>query len=219
MKPKYSVLLCNQPYVKYKDKISDWLYSGIKVFWFGTAEECDLLKEKYAAFTNRFFLQVYAVECKISGVVIDGDDKESIVANLEKICPRFNAAQYLVEHCCADEHIIVQASAGTGKTTVMIDRIMFLMHTVPDLEMSDIYMITFTNDATNQMNMKLQDMLMTRFHLTGNMRYFRWVEQQSQMNISTIHSFAYSLLKEYGIGESLREICLLKTLNMSVKNS
>ena len=211
MKPKYSVLLCNQPYVKYKDKISDWLYSGIKVFWFGTAEECDLLKEKYAAFTNRFFLQVYAVECKISGVVIDGDDKESIVANLEKICPRFNAAQYLVEHCCADEHIIVQASAGTGKTTVMIDRIMFLIHTVPDLEMSDIYMITFTNDATNQMNMKLQDMLMTRFHLTGNMRYFRWVEQQSQMNISTIHSFAYSLLKEYGIGESF-------TRNLSIKN-
>jgi ATP-dependent exoDNAse (exonuclease V) beta subunit len=54
-------------------------------------------------------------------------------------------------------------------------------------------------------------MLLKRFHLTGDMRYFRWVEEQSQMNISTIHSFAYSMLKEYGIGQSF-------TRNLSIRN-
>lgn len=47
------------------------------------------------------------------------------------------------------------------KAKVMIDRIMFLMHTVEDLHMSDIYMITFTNDATNEMNKRLHETLMT----------------------------------------------------------
>ncbi len=51
---------------------------------------------------------------------------------------------------------MVKASAGTGKTTVMIDRILYLMHMVPDLDMSEIFMITFTNEATNQMNDRLQ---------------------------------------------------------------
>lgn len=211
MEPKYSILLCNQSYTKYEQKISEWLHSGIKVFWFGAADESNLLKEKYSAFAKRFFLQAYAVEVNNEGIIIDGNDQQKLIQVLEKKCPMFNAAQYQVEHCQADEHIVVQASAGTGKTTVMIDRIMFLMHMVPDLEMADLYMITFTNDATNQMNMRLQNMLMDRFHLTGNIRYFQWMEQQSQMNISTIHSFAYSMLKEYGIGQSF-------TRNLSIRN-
>ena len=90
---------------------------------------------------------------------MDGADNEGILSILAKKCPKFNIAQYKVEHCKEDEHIVVQASAGTGKTKVMVDRIMYLMHTVPDLHMSDIYMITFTNDATNHMNQRLQDAL------------------------------------------------------------
>lgn len=217
MEPKYSILLCNQLYAKYENRISEWLHSGIKVFWFGTAEESDYLKEKYSAFAKRFFLQTYAVAFEEPGIIVDGNDEKRLIPVLEKECPMFNAVQYLIEHCRADEHIVVQASAGTGKTTVMIDRIMFLMHTVPDLEMSDIYMITFTNDAADQMNTRLQDMLMDRFHLTGNIRYFRWVEQQSQMNISTIHSFAYSMLKEYGIGQSFTRNLTIRSLKYERK--
>ena len=202
MEPKYSILLCNQSFAEYKNRISEWLHSGIKVFWFGSRNEVEELKSQHADFAKELLLQAYAVDFHQSCVITDGNDRANTLSLLEKACPMFNAAQYRVEHCQADEHIVVQASAGTGKTTVMIDRIMFLMHTVPDLQMSDIFMITFTNDATNQMNLRLQEMLMKRFHLTGNLRYFRWVEEQSQMNISTIHSFAYSMLKEYGIGQS-----------------
>ena len=127
MEPKYSILFCNQSYGKYKNKISEWLHSGIKVFWFGTAEEANELKEKHSEFVKRFFLQVYETDIKNAGIIVDGIDNKNLIFVLEKACPAFNAAQYLVEHCKADEHIVVQASAGTGKTTVMIDRIMFLM--------------------------------------------------------------------------------------------
>jgi ATP-dependent exoDNAse (exonuclease V) beta subunit len=61
------------------------------------------------------------------------------------------------------------------------------------------------------MNQRLQDALMTRYTLTVNQHYLRWVEEQSQMNVSTIHSFAYYMLKEYGIGESF-------TKNLSIRS-
>lgn len=211
MEPQYSVLFCNQSMERYEEKIDCWIHSGIKIIWFGTSEDVEKLKNTYPEFAKEFLLQAYVINISDQSMIIDGQDRERFLEKIEKECPLFNVAQYKVEHCGKEEHIVVQASAGTGKTKVMVDRIMYLMHTVPDLHMSDIYMITFTNDATNQMNQRLQDVLMTRFRLTGNLRYFRWVEEQSQMNISTIHSFAYSMLKEYGIGQSF-------TRNLSIRN-
>jgi len=211
MDPKYSVLLCNKSLKNYIVSVDDWLHSGIKIIWFGNKEDCSALKETYPEFSKEMILLTYEVEFFDEAIIIDGDDKLGFISVLEEKCPAFNAAQYCVEHCLESDHIVVQASAGTGKTKVMIDRIMFLMHTVPGLEMSEIYMITFTNDATDQMNQKLQEALLTRFHLTGQMRYFRWVEQQSQMSINTIHSFAYAMLKEYGIGQSF-------TRNLAIHN-
>lgn len=212
MNPKYSVLLCNYPLSEYRDAIEKWLRFGIKVVWFGTDEEAKELKSTYPEFAKELLLQVYSGDFDCKKIIVDGNDAEQFLDSyIKNICPQFNVAQYLVEHCHPLEHIVVQASAGTGKTKVMVDRIMFLLHTVEDLRMSDIYMMTFTNDATNQMNQRLQDMLMMRFRLTGQMRYFRWVEEQSQIHISTIHSFAHSMLKEYGIGQSF-------TRNLSIRN-
>lgn len=213
MEPKYSILLCNQVLAEYEDKIEYWLSCGIKVLWFAKNQtEIDILKNKFGPFAKAFLMLAYMTTLEDEFVVVDGDDKESFVERrLAEDCPLFNSAQYLVEHCKASEHIIVQASAGTGKTTVMIDRIMYLMHTNPDLHMSEIHMITFTNDAADQMNRRLQDTLMLRYKLTRQQKYLRWVEEQSQMNISTIHSFAYLMLKEYGIGESF-------TKNLSIRS-
>ncbi len=204
MEPLYSILLCNQDYSGYKEKIRIWLGQGIKVLWF-TQNENELveLKSEYQAFSKALMLQCYLISFPESVCIIDGDDQNKFVTTrLEKECPLFNSAQYSVEHCKYDEHIVVQASAGTGKTTVMIDRILFLLHTQPSLHLPEVYMVTFTNDATDQMNKRLQDALLTRYELTRDKKYLRWLEEQSQMNISTIHSFAYKMLKEYGIGES-----------------
>ena len=212
MSPKYSILLINQSIDEYENLIAEWLKSGIKVFWFGTEEETKLLKEEYIPFAEVFLLQVFSInDMSISGVVVDGEDADDLTGKLVKIRPEFNEAQYKVEHCRADANIVVQASAGTGKTTVMVDRIMYLIHTVPGLHLYDIYMITFTNDATNQMNVRLQNQLMTRYRLTHQQKYLRWLEEQSQMNISTIHSFAFDMLREFGVAESF-------TKNLAIRN-
>ena len=212
MEPKYSILFCNKRIDEYHEKIDEWLHKGIKVIWFGKTGDVKRLREEYKPFAKAFILLAYEISTQEEAVIVDGMNAGAFIERvIEKSCKDFNSAQYLVEHCEDDKHIIVHASAGTGKTTVMIDRILYLMHTIPNLHMYEIFMITFTNFATDQMNKRLQEVLMRRYELTGEKRYLRWLEEQSQMNISTIHSFAYYMLKEYGIGESF-------TKNLSIRS-
>lgn len=211
MDPKYSILLSNHNLEKYKESIDRWLRCGVKVLWFGNDADTAVLKDKYKEFSKALLLQCYMVEEGTPFIVVDGYDPDNMIESVARQCGNFNKAQYDVEHCNTSDHIVVKASAGTGKTTVMIDRIMYLLHMIPDLMMSDIFMITFTNDAASQMDVRLQDALMTRYELTGQKRYLQWVEQQSQMNISTIHSFAYSLLKEMGINQSFTRDLSIRT--------
>ena len=210
MEPKHSILYFKQQLIHHKQEICRFLNSGMKVFWFGSAEDAAELKQEFRKFSQDFFLQVYEIQEIPSGellpgkIIVDGEgiqeneEEIQILDWLEKEVPAFNVAQYKVEHCKADANIVVKASAGTGKTTVMIDRILYLMHRIPDLKMSDIYMITFTNEATNQMNDRLQEMLLKKYALTKNKRYLSWLEQQSQMHISTIDSLAYDLFRRFG---------------------
>lgn len=137
---------------------------------------------------------------------------------LEENVPAFNVAQYRVEHSGFGANIVVKASAGTGKTTVMVDRILYLMHMVPDLKMSEIYMITFTNEVTNQMNDRLQEMLLKKYSLTKNKKYLTWLEQQSQMHISTIDSLAYDLFRRFGTGVGFGRDLGIQPLERERKN-
>lgn len=211
MKPKYSILLSNLLLSKYKLKIMDWLSFGIKVIWFGTIADIAWLKETYPLFAKELLLLPYVADFQDEKIIIDGHDPDDFLSVLEEKCPLFNVAQYRVEHCDPKAHIVVEASAGTGKTKVMVDRILYLMHTVPNLNMGEISMITFTRDAAGQMNQRLQSALVRRYELTKQQKYLRWLEQQSQMNISTIHSFALAMLKEYGIGSSFTNALAIRS--------
>lgn len=210
MEPKYSILYVRGNLIKEKQRIEKYLKEGIKVFWFGSCSEVGELQSSFNSFCSAFFLQTFDIsdfrelEQYTEVSIVDGADIDAGFSKLfdflEENIPSFNAAQYRVEHCKAETNIVVKASAGTGKTTVMIDRILYLMHTIPNLSMSEIYMITFTNEAANQMNDRLQEMLLKKYALTQNKRYLNWLEQQSQMHISTIDSLAYELFKRFGTG-------------------
>lgn len=208
VKPQYSILYFKENFLQHREEVGRFLREGKKVFWFGSQEEASQLKKMYEPFSKAFFLQAFSIT-NVEGEqdfdtvsIIDGvgiaQEQKQLVDWLEEKIPVFNAAQYRVEHAGIDSNIVVKASAGTGKTTVMVDRILYLMHTVPDLNMSEIYMITFTNEATNQMNNRLQEMLLKKYALTGNQKYLSWLEQQSQMHISTIDSLAYDLFRRFG---------------------
>ena len=132
--------------------------------------------------------------------------------------PSFNMAQYKVEHASTNHKaLIVKASAGTGKTKVMIDRIMFLLLTQPDLQLKDICMVTFTNDAANQMMERLQKRLCEYYSCTHDSKYIEMMEQLPSMNISTIDSLFKALLQKNGFALGYNKDTKIKNFTMERK--
>lgn len=152
-------------------------------------------------FISNKFLQIYSTSIKINHKNIAINDGENIdkVEEISKYIDDFNFEQYKVEHQPKDSNISIEAGAGTGKTTVMIDRIMYLLHTDEGLNLDEITMITFTREATQNMRHKLQEKLLIKYKLTKQERYLEYIEQESKMNIQTIHSFAKYMISRIGI--------------------
>lgn len=113
----------------------------------------------------------------------------------------FNIEQYKVEHSDLKKNIIVRAGAGTGKTFTMISRIAFICH-MQSCAMKDmanrIVMITFTDDAANQMEDKIKQHFNNYYLLTGDTDCLAFINQVEGMQISTIHSYAKKIISQLG---------------------
>ena len=60
-----------------------------------------------------------------------------------------------------DKNVLVSASAGSGKTTVLIERLM--RHILDDqITLSSILAMTYTDAAANQMKTRLENQLQSR---------------------------------------------------------
>jgi ATP-dependent helicase/nuclease subunit A len=59
-----------------------------------------------------------------------------------------------------DHNLVVTAGAGTGKTTLLVDRLIHLLLRNPDpLKITEIVALTFTNKAANEMKLRLRERL------------------------------------------------------------
>ncbi|MEN8208511.1 MAG: UvrD-helicase domain-containing protein [Candidatus Fermentibacteria bacterium] len=91
-----------------------------------------------------------------------------------------------------DRNVFVQASAGTGKTTLMVDRVVELVKRGIPLER--IAVVTFTRPAAAELRMRIRN------RLTGekdNGKCLDALKTVSVSWISTIHRFASRILREY----------------------
>lgn len=77
-------------------------------------------------------------------------------------------------------HIVVVAGAGSGKTTVLTERIRNLIE-VKGVDPAEMFAITFTNLAADEMRERLKD-----------------VKGIDDLFIGTIHSFANAILHQFG---------------------
>lgn len=126
------------------------------------------------------------------------DERQKILLKELAAKTAFNFQQYEIEHAPGYGNILVSAGAGTGKTYSMVSRIAFLCNRSADAIVnivSDIAMITFTNDAAKNMKNRLKKMFMNYFVLTSNQKYMHLIEDMGQVQISTIHKFAIFFLK------------------------
>jgi ATP-dependent helicase/nuclease subunit A len=103
--------------------------------------------------------------------------------------PRFNVA--------------LEASAGTGKTRVLVDRYVNLLRA--GVDPSNILAITFTRKAAAEMRERILSTLRAAAE-RGEMPSARWRElrdRTADINISTIDAFCLSLLREFPLEADL----------------
>lgn len=165
-----------------------------------------------------FNVEVYCVsnlsDITTSSIVVEeGCFNQTEAAVIEKISDVtiFNFQQYLVEHADVHKNTLVEAGAGTGKTFSMVSRIAYLCNKKNNAVANiadEVAMVTFTNDAANNMKVRLKQMFINYFVLTGNARYLKFIEDVDRSHISTIHSFALDILRGevlyLGLGTNFR---------------
>ena len=96
-----------------------------------------------------------------------------------------------------DRNIVVTAGAGTGKTTLLVNRLLhLLLHRADPLAIGDIVALTFTNKAADEMKLRLR----TRLNdLPTNDLAVKALRELEKSQIGTIHSFAAHLLRLHPI--------------------
>jgi ATP-dependent helicase/nuclease subunit A len=126
-----------------------------------------------------------------------------------------------------DRNVVVTAGAGTGKTRLLVSRLVNLLMRDPETELTRIVALTFTNKAANEMKLRLRErleeylavrldaeplnstrgealeevrVLIGRYHLSKEQldrRALDALRQVERSQIGTIHSFAATLLRLY----------------------
>lgn len=150
-----------------------------------------------------------------TGWVVDGDPGALARPGVDETLARadetgaLNLGQYRVVHTPAEADVQVTAGAGTGKTETMVERLVFLLSVgagragadgrPTDLDPADIALITFTNDAAREIRARLSRTLTLRRRLAPSaVQPLSWLLGVGSMQISTIHSFAKSLVQRHG---------------------
>ena len=113
--------------------------------------------------------------------------------------PTWNKQQ-LAAITTKEKNILVSASAGSGKTTVLVARLMDLV-LKDHIAIDEILAMTFTEAAANEMKKRLAKELQTAWQDSKDEAEKKFLSRQlsslSNAYISTIHSFCLSIIQKY----------------------
>ncbi|HLJ74779.1 MAG TPA: UvrD-helicase domain-containing protein, partial [Thermoanaerobaculia bacterium] len=102
-------------------------------------------------------------------------------------------------HNSLDESLLVEASAGTGKTTELVARIVRVLQTGSG-QIENIVAVTFTHKAAGELKIRLrQELDRARCQITGSVERKNLedaLERLEEASIGTIHSFCAQILRE-----------------------
>ena len=95
--------------------------------------------------------------------------------------------------------LLVSAAAGSGKTKVLVDRLMsYLLDPVSPANIDDFLIITYTKAAAAELRGKIAAKLTERMaQMPENRHLQRQFQRLYLTQISTVHAFCSVILKEY----------------------
>lgn len=143
----------------------------------------------------------------------EGNMEETLQDSIQRLgeISSFNYEQFLVEHAPVETNTLVAAGAGTGKTYTMVSRVAYLCNKRIEAVTSiadEIAMVTFTNEAAENMKTRIKQMFMNYFLLTQKPSFLKFIEDTDRAHISTIHHFALEIIRKSslytGLGTNFR---------------
>ena len=112
----------------------------------------------------------------------------------ERLTPEQAAALAL------DRNVAVTAGAGTGKTFTLKERYRHILEEFPSIEPEEILVITFTNDAANELEGRIREVVAEELDDATAASYERWRRVRDGLDdayIHTIHAFCSRVLREF----------------------
>lgn len=199
------------------ERIKDFIEKGITIHLFLTntlKEELELNEYDLDIFKNEIdnnLLFIYENQEQVSDIneviVIDGEVKNIELYN--KLCKnkssKFNSNQYEIITADENSNYIVVSGAGTGKTTTMINRLIYLRSKIKGFTFDKAALITFTNKASREMREKLISVLERYYNVTRDTKYLGMMDEATRCTISTIHGFSKKLINKYGKNISINK--------------
>ena len=91
------------------------------------------------------------------------------------------------------KNLLVSAAAGSGKTTVLVERVLSLLR--EGVHIDEILIVTFTRAASADMRMKLYRRL-SELAQAGDERMYEETERLEYASISTLHSFCTRVIRQ-----------------------
>lgn len=116
--------------------------------------------------------------------------------------------QYEAIHSTGSD-ILISAAAGSGKTTVLVERI---IRNIVDgrYSVDELLVSTFTNMSAKDMKEKIEKELRKKYRETGDVRLNEEILKLNEAHISTLHSFCLYLIRMHynviGISPDMRTL-------------
>ncbi len=106
----------------------------------------------------------------------------------------FNSEQKLAISA-RDKNVLISAGAGSGKTRVLVERIIEMIKN-KELSINDVLVMTFARDAAKEMKKRIKDSLIDIVYQTYDTDIINQLSLLQSADISTIDSFCKKLLDE-----------------------
>ena len=100
--------------------------------------------------------------------------------------------------------LLVEAGAGTGKTSVLTERFLYLLDRHPDWPLESIIAVTFTEKATREMRSRIRQGVEARARSAPpNSPWHGRRRDLDRLQVSTIHGLCARILRENAIAAGI----------------
>lgn len=97
-----------------------------------------------------------------------------------------------------DRNLVVEAAAGTGKTTMLVKRIVSLL-VAGEVEVQKIVAVTFTEKAAGELKLRIREELEKKRDGEEEVRRHLALSRLEEARVGTIHGFCADLLRERSV--------------------